>query len=73
MHGFERKSNLGIERRSQPSFIARVFPRGDMSSEHLDEQHVCRDVAGRFSNKRWVSSINFVNTAGLRPPKIARL
>ena len=25
------------------------------------------DVAGRSSNKRWVSSINFVNAAGLRP------
>src|SRR6202171_34036 len=25
------------------------------------------DVAGRSSNKRWVSSINLVNAAGLRP------
>jgi hypothetical protein len=25
------------------------------------------DVAGRSSNKRWVSSIYFVNAAGLRP------
>src|SRR6202023_109599 len=25
------------------------------------------DVAGRSSNKRWVSSINFINAAGLRP------
>src|SRR6202043_2290564 len=28
--------------------------------------HSC-DVAGRSSNKRWVSSIYFVNAAGLRP------
>jgi len=53
MHGFERKSNLGIEYRSQPSFIARVFPRGDMRSEHLDEQHVCQSVDDDFRTRRW--------------------
>src|SRR5882762_7971846 len=29
------------------------------------------DVAERSSNERWVSSINFVNAAGLRPPDSA--
>ncbi len=53
MHGFERKSNLGIEHRSQPSFIARVFPRGDMRSAHLDGQHVCQSVDDDFRARRW--------------------
>src|SRR6202011_2073460 len=41
-------------------------PGGSIQAPPFVSPESC-DAAGRSSNKRWVSSINFVNAAGLHP------